>query len=99
VVPRPQAPSCLVLDVNLPGLSGLDVQEELAKSGAQIPIIFLTGTPVHRLRDEVRSKEDIDRVADFEGIIGQSRALQEVLRLVDMVAPCSCWGRRAAARN
>ncbi|HXJ96993.1 MAG TPA: sigma-54 dependent transcriptional regulator [Terriglobia bacterium] len=41
--PRPQVPSCLVLDVNLPGLSGLDVQRELAKSGGQIPIIFLTG--------------------------------------------------------
>jgi DNA-binding NtrC family response regulator len=41
--PRPEGPSCLVLDVNLPGLSGLDVQKELIKSGAQIPIIFLTG--------------------------------------------------------
>jgi len=41
--PRPETPSCLVLDVNLPGLSGLDVQKELVKSGAQIPIVFLTG--------------------------------------------------------
>jgi DNA-binding NtrC family response regulator len=41
--PRPKIPSCLVLDVNLPGLSGLDVQKELIKSRAQIPIIFLTG--------------------------------------------------------
>jgi DNA-binding NtrC family response regulator len=134
--PRPEIPSCLVLDVNLPGLSGLDVQEELGKSGAQIPIIFLTGhgdipmtvravkagavdfltkpfddedllnavrqcifgcrhragqteerTPVHCLRDEVSTKEHIARVADFEGIIGQSAALQEVLRLVETVAP------------
>ena len=41
--PRPPIPSCLVLDVNLPGLSGLDLQQELAKSGLQVPIIFLTG--------------------------------------------------------
>jgi DNA-binding NtrC family response regulator len=41
--PRPPIPSCLVLDVNLPGLSGLDLQQELAKSGHQVPIIFLTG--------------------------------------------------------
>src|ERR1700747_2449476 len=41
--PRPDAPSCLVLDVQLPGLSGLDLQEELAKADVQIPIIFLTG--------------------------------------------------------
>ncbi|HVO63688.1 MAG TPA: sigma-54 dependent transcriptional regulator [Terriglobales bacterium] len=41
--PRPEAPSCLVLDVSLPGVSGLDLQEELAKADVQIPIIFLTG--------------------------------------------------------
>ena len=40
---RPKAPSCLVLDVQLPGLSGLDLQQELAKANIQIPIIFLTG--------------------------------------------------------
>jgi len=40
---RPEAPSCLVLDVQLPGLSGLDLQQELAKVNAPIPIIFLTG--------------------------------------------------------
>jgi two-component system response regulator AtoC len=41
--PRPNIPSCLVLDVSLPGVSGLDLQQELAKSHAQVPIIFLTG--------------------------------------------------------
>ena len=41
--PRPKTPSCLVLDVSLPGVSGFDVQQELAKSGPQLPIIFLTG--------------------------------------------------------
>ncbi len=41
--PRAKVPSCLVLDVSLPGLSGLDLQQELAKSNAQVPIIFLTG--------------------------------------------------------
>src|SRR6185436_17559530 len=41
--PRPGNPSCLVLDVSLPGASGLDLQQELAGSGGHIPIIFLTG--------------------------------------------------------
>jgi len=41
--PRLDAPSCLVLDVQLPGLSGLDLQQELAKLDIQIPIIFITG--------------------------------------------------------
>jgi DNA-binding NtrC family response regulator len=40
---RPEVPSCLVLDVELPGLSGIDLQRELTRSGIQIPIIFLTG--------------------------------------------------------
>jgi DNA-binding NtrC family response regulator len=40
---RPKIPSCLVLDVNLPGVNGLDLQQELEKSGAQLPIVFLTG--------------------------------------------------------
>jgi FixJ family two-component response regulator len=41
--PLPDAPSCLVLDVRLPGLSGLDFQGELAKANILIPIIFITG--------------------------------------------------------
>jgi RNA polymerase sigma factor (sigma-70 family) len=39
----PDAPSCLVLDVRLPGLSGLDFQRELAVRNIRIPIVFLTG--------------------------------------------------------
>ncbi len=41
--PRPAGVSCLVLDVRMPGLSGLDLQGEFAKSGDPIPIIFITG--------------------------------------------------------
>jgi FixJ family two-component response regulator len=40
---RPDGPSCLVLDVSLPGVNGLDFQHELADAGVQIPIIFVTG--------------------------------------------------------
>jgi FixJ family two-component response regulator len=40
---RPDAPSCLVLDVRLPDVSGLDLQRELADAGEQLPIIFITG--------------------------------------------------------
>ena len=40
---RPDGPSCLVLDVRLPGVSGLDFQRELADAGIHIPIIFITG--------------------------------------------------------
>jgi len=40
---RPDAPACLVLDVRMPGLSGLDLQRELLDSDIRIPIIFITG--------------------------------------------------------
>ena len=36
-------PGCLVLDVKLPGISGLELQNELARGGVQIPIVFITG--------------------------------------------------------
>jgi FixJ family two-component response regulator len=40
---RPNVPSCLVLDLRLPGMSGLELQRELLEMGLQIPIIFITG--------------------------------------------------------
>lgn len=39
----PDVPSCLVLDIRLPGVSGLDFQAQLAKSGIRMPVIFMTG--------------------------------------------------------
>ena len=40
---RPDGPSCLVLDVRLPGINGLEFQRQLANAGLRIPIIFITG--------------------------------------------------------
>jgi FixJ family two-component response regulator len=40
---RPDAPGCLVLDVRLPGASGLNFQEELPRAGVDLPVIFITG--------------------------------------------------------
>ena len=40
---EPDGPSCLVLDVSLPGVSGLELQRKLADAGVRIPIIFITG--------------------------------------------------------
>ena len=38
----PQGPTCLILDIRLPGISGLDVQQKLVEAGTRIPIIFIT---------------------------------------------------------
>src|SRR5215510_14057075 len=40
---RPDVPACLILDVRMPGLSGLDLQRDLAEANIRIPIIFITG--------------------------------------------------------
>jgi DNA-binding NtrC family response regulator len=113
--PRPNMPSCLVLDVNLPGLNGLDLQERLAQSRPPVPIVFLTGhgdipmtvravkagaanfltKPVDDealldairncvdswLGDEVRSDQSVGNM------IGESPALQSILRDIRVVAP------------
>jgi len=39
----PEGPSCLILDIRLPGMSGLDVQRKLVEAGSRIPVIFITG--------------------------------------------------------
>ena len=115
--PRPEIPSCLVLDVNLPGLSGLDLQQELAKSGDQIPIIFLTGhgdIPMTVRAVKAGAVDFLTKPFDDEDllsairqciasngkqetrtemsfgqmqIVGNSRALKQVLELVRTVAP------------
>jgi FixJ family two-component response regulator len=87
---RVETPACLVLDVQLPGPSGLDLQRELARRGAPIPIIFLTGRgsismsvramkegAVEFLTKPVRSR---DLVAAIRAAIAGDRALQEELR-------------------
>lgn len=41
--PHPDAPSCVILDVRMPGLSGLDLQHKLSETNPEMPIIFITG--------------------------------------------------------
>jgi FixJ family two-component response regulator len=45
---------CLIVDVKMPGMSGLDMQDALISRGAQIPIIFFTGFPDVRIRDRAQ---------------------------------------------
>jgi FixJ family two-component response regulator len=41
--PRPRIPSCLLLDISLPGISGLDLQKRISSDRSEMPIIFITG--------------------------------------------------------
>jgi len=147
--PPADGPRCLVLDVQLPGLSGLDLQEELTSADVRVPIIFLTGRgdipmsvramkagamefftkpiddqlllrAIRRgiARDEgaphsqrkiaqedfgdmcgtsavlrslaaenVHLHEEIRTDPNFEGIVGEAKALKHVLKLAQIVAP------------
>ena len=51
--PKPDAPACLILDVQMPGMTGVDLQDDLLKRGHHIPIIFITAFPEDRVRDRV----------------------------------------------
>src|SRR5262244_3152988 len=89
----PDGPGCLVLDVNLPGLSGLDLQQELAKVNARIPTIFITGhvdvpTTVQAMKAgavEFLTKpcRDEDLLNAIEQAIHHSRQLQQRRRADD----------------
>ena len=93
---RPNVPACLVLDVRLPRLSGLDLQQALSKGGMQIPIIFITGHgdipmtvqamkagAVEFLTKPFREQELLDairRAIDSDRTARQERAKLEDLR-------------------
>ena len=113
--PRPNMPSCLVLDVNLPGLNGLDLQGKLAESRPRVPIVFLTGhgdipmtvravkagaanfltKPVddEALLDAIRHcvdswlGDEVQSDRSVGNMIGESPALQAILRDIQVVAP------------
>jgi len=77
--PSTDAPSCLVLDLQLPGLSGLDLQTRMAEVGLQTPIVFLTGhgnipTSVQAMR--AGAIEFLTKPVDEEDLL---RAIQEAI--------------------
>jgi len=87
---RPDGPGCLVLDVTLPGLSGLDLQQELARIDARIPTIFISGQAdvpmtVRAMKGgavEFLTKpcRDDDLLSAIEQAIHRSRQLEQLRR-------------------
>jgi FixJ family two-component response regulator len=55
-----QVPDCVVLDLHMPGMNGLDVQQQLARNGRQLPIVIITGhdEPLARCRAQNASPGD-----------------------------------------
>ena len=51
---QPTTSDCLVLDVHMPGMSGLELQKKLTQSGAAVPIIFITAVDDDQIREQAR---------------------------------------------
>jgi len=77
--PRGETPSCLVLDLQLPGLSGLDLQKRMAEAGLETPIVFLTGhgdIPASVQAMKAGAIEFLTKPVDEEAL---SKAIQEAV--------------------
>lgn len=94
---RPDGPGCLVLDVRLPGLSGLDLQQELLDAKVDLPIIFITGHgdipmsvraikagAVEFLTKPFRDQDLVDAI--HHGIEKHRAARQECIKLTEFRA-------------
>lgn len=78
--PRTEAPSCLVLDLQLPGLSGLDLQKRMADDKLETPIIFLTGhgnIPTSVKAMKAGAVEFLTKPVEEQDLL---RAIQEAIR-------------------
>src|SRR5215510_6591979 len=87
--PRPNVPSCLVLDVQLPGCSGLDLQQELAKGHAPLPIIFITGhgdIPMTVRAMKAGASEFLTKPFHDEDLL---TAVAQALHRTRRIAPCT----------
>ena len=79
--PATEPPSCLVLDLQMPGLSGLDLQKQMAEAGLEIPIIFLTGhgnIPASVQAMKAGAVEFLTKPFDEQELL---RAVQEAIEL------------------
>jgi FixJ family two-component response regulator len=77
--PRTVAPSCLVLDLQLPGLSGLDLQKRMSEAGLETPIVFLTGhgnIPASVKAMKAGAVEFLTKPVDEQDLLG---AIQEAI--------------------
>ena len=84
VAKRPDGPACLVLDVGMPGLSGLDLQVKLGEAGIPIPIIFITGHGDIPMSVRAMKEKALGRVLT-KPVQGQDLldAIQKALRTAD----------------
>jgi FixJ family two-component response regulator len=107
VRPRSDGPSCLVLDVRMPGMTGLDLQETLATAGQRVSIVFITGYPDARAHVKAMKGGAIDflsKPVNDKDLVRSSRgsSRRETDRFACACCHCAEWhapegvSRRAA---
>lgn len=74
--PRRAEMACLIVDVQMPGIDGLELQERLIALGQRIPIIFITAYPDAKLRDRALA-------AGAAAFLGKPFAAQELIRCTE----------------
>lgn len=84
--PDAVGPGCLILDLRMPGMSGLEVQAELAKRGSELPIVFLSGfgdipTTVGAIKSG--AEDFLTKPPDFGVLVGRVRGLLDQSRQLD----------------
>ncbi len=81
------APGCLILDINLPGLNGWEVQQQLVKAGCQRPVIFITGGKYGDFKEKALKEGAV-------GFLQKPFNNQELLDLVDQAfgTGMTVWG-------
>ena len=95
---RPDVPACLVLDVRLRGLSGLDLQKRMAEAKIEVPIIFITGYGDIPMTVQAMKAGAVDFI---EKPVGHEGLLASVKRALDQrrdTAELSAWRETAAIR-
>jgi FixJ family two-component response regulator len=80
---RPRVTSCLVLDVQMPGMSGLQLQSHLAAAGYRIPIIFITAYPDARSRTQALAAGAVDFLNKPFGEEALLSGIRSALKLSD----------------
>ena len=74
--PRLEDAACLIADLRMPGMNGVELQERLLSAGRRLPIIFITAHPEDRIRDRALA-------AGAVGFLGKPFAAQELVRCLD----------------
>jgi FixJ family two-component response regulator len=74
-------PACLLLDVGLPGMSGLELQDELRARGITVPIVFMTATPTESARRRALSKGAVDFVEKTATLAALLEPVQRAIAL------------------